>query len=95
MNSTKYYNISDLIKLSGLTGNELRYLIWKNNIKHKIIRTRKYFSVSELRKIMIEAKNLYPNTKKQKAIIDCDYRVENLIKRLSKLASEAKNLIKN
>ena len=95
MNNTKYYTISDLIKLSGLKGNELRYLIAKNNITHIIIRTRKYFLVNHLREIMIHAKYLYPNTKKQKSILDLNYRADNLARKLLKLFAEAKNLIKS
>ena len=71
--------MSDLIKISGLSGNELRYLISKNKIEHKIIRTRKYFSKNDITTILIQGKKFYPYTKNQKTYVDQNYKIENSV----------------
>ena len=94
INSDKYYKLSDLMKLSGLKAQEIRYLIKKNKIQHKTIRTRKYFTNNDLNKIMHEAAILYPQTKKQKAFFDYEYRIENLSNRFKKLKQDIQKIIK-
>ena len=93
MIDTKYYGIADLIKVSGLSGNELRYLISKNKIEHKVIRTRKYFSKNDITKILIQGKQLYSHTKNQRTYVDQTYKVDNLIKKLYKLRLKIENII--
>ncbi len=93
MIETKYYSMSDLIKISGLSGNELRYLISKNKIEHKIIRTRKYFSKNDITTILIQGKKFYPYTKNQKTYVDQNYKIDNLIKKLYQLRLKIESLI--
>ena len=90
----KYYTTSDLAKISGLLTNELRYLIDKNHIGYKVIRGRKYFFKNDLSKILSLAKKIYPHTKNQKTITDNLYKIENLIKKFSKLNLQITKLIK-
>ncbi len=90
----KYYTTSDLAKISGLFAHELRYLIDKHNIEYTLIRGRKYFFKKDLSKILILAKTIYPHTKNQKTITDNFYKIENLIKKLSKLNLQIVKLIK-
>jgi hypothetical protein len=90
----KYYTTSDLAKISGLLANELRYLIDKNNIEYTLIRGRKYFFKKDLSSILILAKKIYPHTKNQKTITNNLYKIENLIKKFSKLNLQITKLIK-
>lgn len=93
MTDVKYYNMSELIKISGLSGNELRYLILKYQIPHTVIRMRKYFLKHDIGKILILAKSLYSNAKNQKTIIDPIYRINNLIKKFAKIDNEIRKLL--
>ena len=90
----KYYTTSDLSKVSGLLTNELRYLVDKNKIEYTLIRGRKYFFKKDLRTILVLAKKIYPHTKNQKTITDNLYKIENLIKKFSKLNLQIAKLIK-
>jgi hypothetical protein len=85
MTNAKYYNMSKLIKISGLRNSELTYLIHKYKIDHKVIRSRKYFIANDIGNILLLAKQLYPNAKNQKTIIDPIYKTDNLIKKFTQI----------
>ena len=93
MNEIKYYNISDLITISGLSGNELRYLVRKYKIEHKIMRARKYFDKCSLEKILLLANNVYLNVKKPKNIFDKTSQVDSLIKKFSQIKIQIEKII--
>jgi hypothetical protein len=93
MNEIKYYNISDLIKISGLSGNEIRYLVRKYKIEHKIMRTRKYFDRGNLEKILLLANDIYLNVKKPKNIFDKTSQIDSLIKKFSQIKLQIEKII--
>ena len=95
MTDIKYYNMSKLIKISGLSNSELTYLVQKYQIAYKVIRNRKYFPANDIGKILILAKQIYSHAKNQKTIIDPVYKIDSLIKKFSQLEIMINKLIQN
>ncbi len=95
MTEIKYYNMSKLMKISGLANSELTYLVQKYQIDHKAVRSRKYFPVSDIGKILVLAKQIYSHAKNQKTIIDPIYKIDSLIKKFSQIDNTINKLITN